>query len=240
MRIAGSLYITAAVAFVAVFSWLARRLGYPDLLDHSAADVLPALLASGASGRAVWAIYAMLPLLLLPAASLAVPAFEGRHRDRSTIALATGLQWVAGIAMMIGLLRWSTAQWMLAALWETGDAEARAWITMQFDLLNHYLGNGVGEFVGELALYSSFVLMGTAMRRAAWSRAVVWMARLTGALGLVGMFRNITTSVQPAADVVNGLLPLFLVVLGVALWRRPYAPSRRNEDRYSTAEPETS
>lgn len=221
MRTAGLLYLIAAVAFIAVFSWLAQALGYPDLLDRPAAEVLPALLASGTAGRTAWGIYALLPLLLLPASTLASHAFAPRTGDdRRLVTLLTGLQWVAGVSMMAGLLRWSTAQWQLAEAWVAADAATRALITVQFDLLNVYLGNGLGEFIGELALYGSFVVMAVAMRAAGWGRALKALAWLTGGLGLIGMFRNITPLVQPAADVVNGLLPLFLIVLGVALWRR--------------------
>ncbi|MCU0647994.1 MAG: hypothetical protein MUF00_08365 [Gemmatimonadaceae bacterium] len=221
IRLAGTLYLSAAIAFVAVFSYLAQQLGYPELLDRPAAEVLPALLAAGGAARAAWAVYALLPLLLLPAATLSAPAMRGAYRgDDGVVALLTGLQWVAGLSMMAGLLRWSTVQWELASRWVTADATGRATLATHFDLLNVYLGNGLGEFVGELALYSSFVLMGVAMRRTGWSRIVAWCAWVTGAAGLVGAFRNITSVVQPVADVVNGLLPLFLVMLGVALWRR--------------------
>ncbi|MCU0634490.1 MAG: DUF4386 family protein [Gemmatimonadaceae bacterium] len=222
MRIAGVLYLSAAIAFVAVFSYLAAQLGYPDLLDRPAAEVLPALVASGDAGRAAWAIYAMLPLILLPASALAAPALVPRdRRDDGLVPLLTGLQWVAGISMMAGLLRWSTVQWLLAERWELADASGRAVLALHFDLLNRFLGNGIGEFIGEFALYGSFVLLGVAIRRAAWPRLVTVLAWGTGVMGLVGMFRNITVAVQPAADVVNGLLPLFLIVLGITLWRRP-------------------
>jgi hypothetical protein len=221
MRIAGSIYMVAAIAFMAVFGFLAAQLGYPDLLDRPAAEVLPALLASGSAGRAAWAIYAMLPLLLLPAATLAAPALAPRNRrDGALVPLITGLQWVAGLSMMVGLLRWSTVQWLLAEGWERGDANGRTLRALHFDLFNRFLGNGIGEFIGELALYGSFVLLGVAMRRASWPRFVTVLAWVTGVMGLVGMFRNITPAVQWSADIVNGLLPLFLIIFGISLWRR--------------------
>ncbi|MGZ8435373.1 MAG: hypothetical protein ACXW6T_13695, partial [Candidatus Binatia bacterium] len=41
---------------------------YPDILDGSAAEVLPRLRSGGSVMRAVWALYALLPLLLVPGA----------------------------------------------------------------------------------------------------------------------------------------------------------------------------
>lgn len=40
-----------------------------------------------------------------------------------------------------------------------------------------------------------------------------------GAIGLVAMFRNVTPAVAPVADANNIVLPLWLVILGVAFAR---------------------
>jgi hypothetical protein len=69
----GIALIGGAVAFLGVFSYLAARFHYPEVLDGSAQDVLPALLAIGTAGRAAWAIYSVLPLAFIPAG---VGAFE--------------------------------------------------------------------------------------------------------------------------------------------------------------------
>lgn len=46
-----------------------------------------------------------------------------------------------------------------------------------------------------------------------------WLGIITAAAGFVGMFRNILSIVAPIAAVNNYLLPLFMIVLGVALIR---------------------
>jgi hypothetical protein len=61
IRAGGIALIAGAAAFLGVFAFLAARFDYPAVLDGSAADVLPKLLATGATGRAVWAIYGFLP-----------------------------------------------------------------------------------------------------------------------------------------------------------------------------------
>ena len=66
--IGGGSLIAATLLFSAVFVVLARSFGYPDVLDLPAAEVLPRLLALGPGGRAVWVLYGLIPLLLLPTA----------------------------------------------------------------------------------------------------------------------------------------------------------------------------
>ena len=72
-RAGGWSLIVAALGFIGVFGYLAARFDYPDVLDGGAADVLPRLLALGATGRAVWAVYAFIPLLLIPRVSARMP-----------------------------------------------------------------------------------------------------------------------------------------------------------------------
>jgi len=52
----GIALVAGALAFLGVFSYLAARFHYPEVLDGAAADVLPALRATGATGRAAWAL----------------------------------------------------------------------------------------------------------------------------------------------------------------------------------------
>lgn len=190
------------------------------MLDRPAAEVLPQLLALGGTGRAVWVVYALLPLTLIAAAVGAAEALqhaEGRHT--SAIRFAVLLQVVSSLAMTLGLARWSTAQWVLAKAWPLADAAQQQTLSVLFDVLNSYLGNAIGEFVGELTLYGSFAAFALALWRSGTRRMAVFGA-VTAAAGLLGMFRNISAIVQPAADVTNVLLPVFLIAFGVTVMRR--------------------
>lgn len=218
-RLSGLTYIVASVGFLAVFSWLAARFGYPDVLDHSAAEVLPQLLALGSTGRAVWMVYAVLPLLLIPAAVGAAAAL--RRADWSSDAvlhLAVLLQVVSAFAMTLGLARWSTAQWVLAEAWPLADAAQQASMGTLFDAFNVFLGNAIGEFVGELTLYGSFAGFAVALWKVGAKKMAIFGA-LTAVGGWLSMFRNVTDTVQLAADITNLTLPLFLIAFGVLLLR---------------------
>lgn len=91
-----------------------------------------------------------------------------------------------------------------------------------FDGLNTYLGNYIGEFLGELSFSTFFLLTSIVWLKAPrTSRWVGWVGVATAALGLVGMFRNVSSVVAPIAAVNNYLLPAFMIILGIALVRWP-------------------
>lgn len=225
IRAGGISLIFAAVAFMAVFSWLAARFNYPEVLDGPAAVVLPALLATGDTGRLVWGIYSLLPLLWIPAA---VGAFHAL-RDRSEGAMRLGmlLAVVSSISMILGLMRWPSFHWELARAW-AAEPGARPVLDAVFNAANLYLGNYIGEFLGELCFSAFFLLSASAMlkRDSGFSRWVGWLGIITGSAGLIGMFRNVTSAVAPIAEVNNYLLPLWMIVFGVSLLRYRVIMSR--------------
>ncbi len=211
----GVSFMVGALAFVLVFSYLAANFSYPGILDGSAAEVLPRLRAGGESMRAVWALYAFLPLLLVPGAvgaKFACPSSRGRM-SLAVVAASTG-----ALAMCLGLMRWPSIHWVLADAYGQSAIEARASISAVFDGLNIYLGNYIGEFLGEICLSCFFLLTGLSMRGErrfpAW---LGWGGTAFGLLFAVGAFRNFCSAVQPVADVNNYLLPLWMIVLGASM-----------------------
>jgi len=230
VRVGGWALILGAVSFMVVFAFLAARFDYPAVLDGPAATVLPKLVAMGATGRAVWAVYALLPLVWIPAGVGAYQALRQFHPGAMLVALQAAL--IAALSMMLGLMRWPSIQWKLAEHYAAADAGQRMSLDAVFDGLNVYLGNYVGEFLGELGFSTFFVLSAWALLR---SRVVPsWVAvagLVTGAAGLVGMFRNLTSAVTGLAAVNNYLLPLWMIGLGIVLLRVPWHASRDANDR---------
>lgn len=219
IRAGGIALIAGAAAFLGVFAFLAARFDYPAILDGHAVEVLPRLRATGATGRAVWALYGFLPLVWIPAGVGAFHALrrvrEGSMRNGMVFAL------VAAVSMMLGLLRWPSIHWTLAEAYAQAGAAERTTIAAVFTGLNSYLGNYIGEFLGELSMSLFFMLAALAML-ARNSRFPHWMGYLgvgTAVAGLVGMFRNATDVVAPVAAVNNYLLPLWMFVFGGGLLR---------------------
>ncbi len=217
IRFGGFCLAGGAVVFLAVFTYLAARFNYPDVLDGPAAAVLPNLLATGPQGRVVWAIYAFLPLIWLPAGVAAYEALAPHRRGAMLLALQFAV--VAALAMMLGLMRWPTVHWHLAMAFEQAGPPERAVLASVFDGLNVYLGNYIGEFLGEVSFSLFFLLTSIVWLRSPWPRWIGWLGIVTACCGLVGMFRNVTAAVAPVAALNNLLLPLFMIVLGAALVR---------------------
>lgn len=219
VRLGGFALIGGAVAFIAVFSFLAAQFDYPGILDGAAPDVLPKLLATGATGRAVWALYGFLPLIWIPAG---VGAYQALRATREGIMrLAMLMAVVAALTMMLGLLRWPSIHWSLAQAYAVAGEIERSSISSVFAGLNSFLGNYVGEFLGELSFSVFFLLSALCMLRttAGFPRWVAYLGVLTSVAGFIGMFRNVTDAVAPIAAVNNYLLPVWMVVFGVALIR---------------------
>ena len=217
IRVGGLSLIIAALVFIGVFSYLSERFDYPDVLDGRAADVLPALLATGTTGRAVWAVYALLPLLWIPASVGAFHALRANGEGRARIGMLFAS--VSSIAMVAGLMRWPSFHWELARAWGGADASARLTLETVFNATNLYLGNYVGEFLGELAANVFFLLSASAMlkRTSNFASWVGWFGVGTSVAGLLGMFRNSVAAAAPVAEVNNFLLPLWMIVFGVNL-----------------------
>jgi hypothetical protein len=220
IRFGGLCLAGGAVAFLGVFAYLAARFNYPEVLDGPAATVLPNLLATGQQGRLVWAVYALLPLIWLPAG---VAAYEALARARpGPMRLALLFAVVAALAMMLGLMRWPSVHWHLALAFEHAAPPEQAVLAAVFDGLNTYLGNYIGEFLGELSFSTFFLLTSIVWLQSLHAHQWIgWLGVGTAALGLIGMFRNVTAAVAAIAALNNYLLPAFMIILGVALVRWP-------------------
>jgi hypothetical protein len=217
MRRAGVVLIVCSLAFVAVFAYLAKAFGYPKVLQLEADCVLPALLAGGGKLRAVWFIYAALPLGIVFAGASSAPllARGGRWLRRIGVTAAVA----AGFAMATGLLRWPTIEWQLARAWAaTARPETRHALADAFDSSNFVLGNIVGEFIGELCLAVWFLTVALALR--ADGRRTLGAIGVSAAVVLaVAAFRNITPAVAVVAQINDVTLPLWLLTLGIVFLR---------------------
>jgi hypothetical protein len=218
IRAGGSALVLGAIAFMAVFAILAARFNYPAVLDGPAETVLPALLATGAFGRGVWIVYALLPLIWLPAGVGAFYALRANSPGRMLLALQFAV--ISSISMMLGLLRWPSVHWRLAEAYAVSDAPQRSILAAIFDGLNLYLGNYIGEFLGELSFSMLFLLSAWAMLKS--HLAPRWVAAtglITGVAGLIGMFLNVTDAVAIVAAINNYLLPIWMIIFGIWMLR---------------------
>ena len=164
--------------------------------------------------------FGLLPLIWLPAGVAAYEALAPVQPSAMRLALLFAA--VAAFAMMLGLMRWPSVHWHLAFAFERAAPPEQAVLASVFDGLNTYLGNYIGEFLGELSFSAFFLLTSLVwLQSRRPSRWIGWLGVVTAASGLLGMFRNVTGAVAPIAALNNYLLPVFMIILGVALarWR---------------------
>ncbi len=96
--------------------------------------MLPRLIALGTIGRAVWSLYALIPLLLVPAGVGVAIALRGAAAGAARSAAAFAL--VSAFCMMLGLARWPTIQWELGRAYATASAADRVTLDAVFTGLN--------------------------------------------------------------------------------------------------------
>ena len=127
---------------------------------------------------------------------------------------------IAALSMMLGLMRWPSMHWELARAWEGAAGSERLVLSAVFDGLNLYLGNYIGEFLGEFAFSVFFVLSGVGLSRHPTApRWLAWWGIVTGVLGMIGMWRNVTAAVDVIAAANNYLLPAWMIGFGIWLVR---------------------
>lgn len=216
MIIVGGLsFVLGAFAFVTVFSYLAANFNYPAILEGDAGEVLPRLRGGGSFMRATWALYAFLPLLLIPGA---VGAYFACPLSRGRMTLALAVATLGALAMCLGLMRWPSIHWVLAEAYGQSGDETRSTLAAVFLGLNMYLGNYIGEFLGELCLGVFFLLSSLSLKSEThFPKWLGWTGSMFSFLFLAGALRNVTPAVQVISDINNSLLPLWMVVLGVSL-----------------------
>ncbi len=100
-----------------------------------------------------------------------------------------------------------------------------------------YLGNYIGEFLGELSVNLFFLLSALAMleRGSGFPRWMGYFGVGTAVAGLVGMFRSVTDVVAPVAARNNYLSPLWMIVFGGGLLRVRSRTSARGSVRGAPA-----
>jgi hypothetical protein len=220
-RVGAIVLALGAAGFIAGFLYLQSAFGYPDILDHRADEVLPRLAAGGSRLRIAWLLYSALPLTLLVAGIASMPLLEdggGRGLARLGAAAAS----VAAISMLLGLLRWASIHEVLASRWASASAEQREVYAAMFDAANRYLGNLLGELLGELSLAGWFACVGVALRRAE-RRVGGTLVMAAAVIVAIAALRQLTSAVAAVAELGNVVLPVALFMIAGLMLQEPRA-----------------
>lgn len=216
-RAAGGLLLGFVLAVQLPFARLSAVFDYPDILRRPAHEVLRAFAAGGDGLVLTWYAYAA-SVLLFGAAVLHIGRAASGRGTLTALGLASAL--LQGIA----LARWTFAVPWLARLHAGADPVMQGVIEMQFELLNAYLGVGLGEHLGQL-LMLAWTLGMRRLQPPRW-RLLRALPLLSALLLGIGLIEQLATALGReahglAAFSTAGFLlwSLWLLALGVQLAR---------------------
>jgi hypothetical protein len=208
--VTAAVLIIVPVLFNAFFFLLQSTFGYPDILREPADTILRQFAAGGTSLIAIWYGFALTPVLFIPAAVLLRRAFPG---DSPLLALATPFAVVAGLAQVLGLLRWPfLAPGLAQAYLDPAASDAtREAVLVVFSAFHQYAGVAVGEHLGYLATGAWTLVIASAMLAGAPFRS--WL----GWLGILAALGILAGLLEPAGVALGGTINAFAYILW-SLW----------------------
>ena len=230
-RTTGALFLGGALGFAATATALSSTFDWPDVLREPAGIVLPAVVAGGTSLTWTWFATAWTyAILLVPI--LLLPAVLGRRGD-SLLRVATFAGAASVVLSLIGFLRWVFVVPPLADSYVSGDAVSRAAIEAAWTAQHQFGGALLGEHLGQLlAIAWSIVLSAVVLR----TRVLpAWLGAggiAVSVLYLLNQGDVLATAVpgfpvwEPAGPLGSSLWGLWVVALGVCVWRRTAVPSQ--------------
>lgn len=191
------IYLGLQLTFILVYNYHAALSG-PDI------DSFKLLLAGGTPMQLLLAIFALVPLMLIPVSVGAYYAFRDVNEPglKVSVLFAT----LSAFALSLCLMRWPTFNWYLARLYDQSGSQQPA-ISAVFHALDDYLGLFVGDIFSKVCAIVWFYIVAKAMLR---SRSVPqWI----GYLGIIAVVYMIVTLCIPFSNIVPMAIISFLNVL---------------------------
>ncbi|MES2988816.1 MAG: DUF4386 family protein [Pseudomonadota bacterium] len=225
-KILGAAAIALAIAFNVPFSILASIYDYPDILRRSAGEALDKFAAGGPALILTWYGFALAAMALVPI-SIALSVTRERIAERPALAIGAAVTGaLAGLAQVIGLLRWVFVIPGLAHTHATGTPEAAAAAGRAFDLLNAYGGVAIGEHLGQL-MTALFVGQLAALQWSERAKVTAGIGFATAITLVAGTGEGLTISLGAdgsgfAMATIAGFmgLTLWLIATGIGLIRK--------------------
>lgn len=190
------IYLGLQLTFFLAYNYRAALSG-PDI------ESFKLLLAGGTTMQILLSIFALLPLLLLPASVAAYYAF--RDIDEADLRISILFATLASFSLSLCLMRWPTFNWYLARFYEQAGS-AQPGVAAIFHGLDDYLGLFIGNIFSKVCASVWFLIVSFAMLR---SRTVPqWI----GYLGIIATIYLLITLLEPFSILPAGIIN-FLNVL---------------------------
>lgn len=214
-RATGLLLLLQFALMWTAFGVLATSIDWPQSLGDPASVALPRLLANPGAvalgyGAYLLSALAMIPLAVLLRDTLGMSGTLGR--------LAVAFGTIAGLAKVLGIIRWHVLMPGLAERYAAGDAATQAAVTVVYEAFNAYAG-GIGELMG-VALFSGLwtFALAVALHRAG-ARRLAWAAAASAVLLLVTMADRFGVDMGPVLTVSGIAWQFVLAAIGIRLLR---------------------
>ena len=217
--IAAGLFITALIV-------LGYSIGWPGILRQPASVVLPTIEANRMAALLGYSAYLLSSLALIAVAFALRERLLAAGAKESSVNTLTFFGAAGGILKTLGIVRWLSVMPLLSAQYATATtAEARAAVELAYLTINGYAG-AVGELLG-VQLVSGIWMAGISwlLIRHANSRWIGGLGLLSGIGFLIVAGRVFEPSLAALQAAINPLALLWVISLGVVMWRRGVAMS---------------
>ncbi len=218
-EVAGALTVASLLA-IAGFTVLGSVFSYPQILEEPTAVILQTFREH--QGTAVtWFLVLGLSAALLAPAGILLGRMAGGRVGR----------WIAGtgiaaavVVQAVGLSRW--ALFVPGLSGDATDPARRPEAERTFELLHTWLGQALGETVGYALTATFTVLVAYAVTTRVAPRWMTWARYAAAALIATGVVVPLGVAAASLTNVSGYVIwCLWLVAMGVALWRTPdHAP----------------
>jgi hypothetical protein len=218
-RIAGIILIVLPITFMIAFFALRRTFEYPGIRRKPADYILKRFAGGGSRLIALWYVFALSAVLIIPMALFFQLVFVEQHRYLATSAAVVGA--LSGLVQAVGRLLWVFVVPGLAKQYNADSATptTREAVTVVFNAFHHYAGVAVGEHLGYLLTGVWIILISSMMFSTPIFGAPLAIIGIISALGiLVGLFEP--TGWKPAGAINTAgyiVWSLWLFICGVIL-----------------------
>jgi hypothetical protein len=218
-RIAGIILIVMPITFMITFFALRRTFEYPSIRRKPTDYILKRFAEGGSRLIALWYVFFMSAVLIIPMALFFQLVFVEQHRYLATSAAMVGA--LAGLVQAISLLRWVFLVPILAKQYNTESATltTRETVAVVFRAFHQYAGVAVGEHLGYLLIGVWTLLISSMMFSTPIFGSRLAIIGIVSALGiLAGLFEPLGWKPTSAINALGNIVwSLWLLISGVIL-----------------------
>lgn len=214
VNVGGWSLIGFAVIFLGLQLILSWFFNYPAVLHGPGKEVFPVLLAGGSLLQFLLMIFALLPLLLIPASIASYYAFRDINEPgmRVGVIFAT----LASFALTLSLMRLPSLHFYMAKFFGSADAS----VGFLFQGTDLFLGVFLAGFFGKICLIVWFFIVSFAMLRARnfphWMGTIGIITAIYLVLTLLSLF-NVPAIINQVLGILSPLEFIWLFLFGIAM-----------------------